>query len=72
MLFHALDDSSFGPHTLVVKKMNTYMRMYGGPGGRATKHCTTRSFAIEQYSNGPMPRPNNDSIPLPYHSPFLQ
>ena len=27
---------------------------YGGPGGRATKHCTTLDFAIEQYSNGPV------------------
>ena len=43
-----------------------------GPGGRA------RSFAIEQYSNGliprsnidSIPRPNNDPIPLPYSSPL--
>ena len=28
---------------------------YGGPGGHATKHCTTRDFAIEQYSNSLIP-----------------
>ena len=29
--------------------------IYGGPGGRATKHCTTSDFLIEQYSDGPIP-----------------
>ena len=32
---------------------------YGGPGGRATKHCTTSGFLIEQYSDGPIPCSNN-------------
>ena len=33
--------------------------MYGGPGGRATKHCTTSGFLIEQYSDGPIPCSSN-------------
>ena len=32
---------------------------YGGPGGRATKHCTTSGFLIEQYSDGPIPCSSN-------------
>ena len=34
-------------------------RAYGGPGGRATKHCTTSGFLIEQYSDGPIPCSSN-------------
>ena len=33
--------------------------LYGGPGGRATKHCTTSGFLIEQYSDGPIPCSSN-------------
>ena len=32
---------------------------YGGPGGRATKHCTTSGFLIEQCSDGPIPCSSN-------------
>ena len=33
--------------------------LYGGPGGRATKHCTTSGFLIEQCSDGPIPCSSN-------------
>ena len=35
---------------------------YGGPGGRATKHCTTSGFLIEQYSDGPIPCSSNGAV----------
>ena len=50
---------------MAVIKMNKYMYIrkrlhsYGGPGGRATKHCMTSGFLIEQYSDGPIPCSSN-------------
>ena len=41
------------------RKEGKQNQRYGGPGGRATKHCTTSGFLIEQYSDGPIPCSNN-------------
>ena len=38
-----------------------------GPRGLLTKHCMTRGFVIERYSNGSILQPNNDPIPWPYN-----
>ena len=43
-----------------IRPSHPHMHTYGGPGGHTT---TTRSFAIEQYSNGSTPRLNINSIP---------
>ena len=41
------------------KSKGHWCMYYGGPGGRATKHCTTSGFLIEQYSDRPIPCSSN-------------
>ena len=56
--------SPSGLELLAIKPSNQILfdsitSSYGGPGGRATKHCTTSGFLIEQYSDSPIPCSNN-------------
>ena len=54
---HHYLSKSLHPRPMYLEYRSSYS--YGGPGGRATKHCTTRDFVIEQYSNSPIPRSSN-------------